>query len=208
VLVTLRWYHIDRFDREINRCRGMRALLELLKNTQVDVVARIAPLVRDMSKFEALSKELFDADGIIVLAQMLHWVHGGHARAVNIIRDGVASITTLLKTKPEVVVADIRRAKVWSHLSAILSHSVLSPELGPSVLELLHSSTLNVQEVQADLQNALFEQRALFPLLELCYHPDVKIKEWCFSMLVVACHLNERNKAVLRERQALSYVID
>ena len=56
----------------------------------------------------------------------------------------------------------------------------------------------------ADLQAAMLDERALFPLLELCHHASDAVKRMCFQLLIAVCHDCDRNKAALRERHALS----
>ena len=126
--------------------------------------------------------------------------------------------------------ASAKSPGTYRYACAVLAHAQLQHELGPTVLEIMHacavpgaaggenddeaasasSSSSSSHAVAlaapapADLQAAMLDERALFPLLELCHHASDAVKRMCLQLLIAVCHDCDRNKAALRERHALS----
>jgi hypothetical protein len=270
LLMVLRRYHVDRFDADLQACRGNRALLQLIRTDQIHVAARIAPMIRDLTRIAGLGsvaasaavaaaapqpdvaaapapassaatevdrdagvKDLLDADAVSSITHSLRWIVDDsvnaattnaetQAQAVSarlaVVRDGCHALLSLLHARRDLVTYDLKRAKgIYVYACAILAHAQLHHELGPVVLELLHTCSLPrvsalddpaspvlATAAPPELQTAMFEQQALFPLLELTHHSNEQVKRACFQVLVAVCHECDRNKQVLRDRQALS----
>jgi hypothetical protein len=75
-LMHLRSLQAERFDADLKACGGIRALLDLTKNDQVDVVARAVAILAEVARTEC-KKDIFDADGVAVLSRALKWVSAG-----------------------------------------------------------------------------------------------------------------------------------
>ena len=202
ILVSLRKLHLVRFDYDLKKCRGTRAILQLLNTNNIKVISRIMPIINELSTSDTMQKELFDADGITALTNTLKWVESNAAPVHDIIIGVVNSLTALKKFNKDITSNDFSNVKGYVHVSKILSDKRFFGNVRVQCLELI-LPVIDMPDVLPDLQLALIDNNALFPILELAQSPEDEVKRSAFLMLRASAYQNEANKAIYRERQAL-----
>ncbi len=115
----------------------------------------------------------------------------------------IATISSILPVQRPAALRSFIQAKGFVHTAAILCHKDLAIDIGPQAIELLHACTNEAPDVVTAFQEAIFDLKGLQPLLDMCFHVDDYVRKLALQVVMVACRDNERNKAVLRERQAL-----
>jgi hypothetical protein len=203
LLANLRVLQPARFEVELKKSGGVRALLHLINDDQVDVVARVSPILADISR-GSMKKDVFEADGVVTLSQALRWVVSSKSQAVSIVKDLMHILTAVVPVSPQQALKSFVQAKGFVMTSAVLSQKNMSAAVGPEVLELLRACVDRSPDVVSPFQDAVFEHQGLPSLLDFCFHQDDAVRGDALHVLFAACKDNERNKGALREHQAIS----
>eukprot|EP00455_Lapot_gusevi_P006410 TRINITY_DN12745_c0_g1_i3.p1 TRINITY_DN12745_c0_g1~~TRINITY_DN12745_c0_g1_i3.p1 ORF type:complete len:460 (-),score=172.09 TRINITY_DN12745_c0_g1_i3:86-1339(-) len=192
VLAQLRQTQREKFYEDVKRARGVRALLELLKDPQPVVLRRASLILAEMCEMELLRREVLEADGVTALTRTLVYLDYD-----DVIQNCVKALSSLYKLDPSITQHYFARAQGAIMISQVMAKSPVG-DFAAQCVQLLH-----VVSSERSSQDVIRIHGALFRLLELCHHPDDHVKALCFQALTNLCKDNEINKAQLREREAM-----